>query len=346
MNKSFESSSPQMHIAMISPFSVGPSRGNITTVLRIAYHLQSAGCRITTVNLDTTEAEERQNLLEQARPQLLHAFHAYHAGPTARVASRLLQIPYMITITGSDLFDSNVCDASETKLAIIEADAVTCFDALVARRLSNIYPHITDRLSVIPQGVAPLPLNEPFPRTGGEFLILLPAALRPVKGVTDAIETLTPLAGEFPSLRLLVAGGELDRDYAARVHEIAEANPWVRVLGDVPHQRMGALFAAADLVLNSSIFEGGMANALLEAMAMGKPVLASDVLGNRSLVRHGETGWLYSSDNELRTLVKRMMANNGCGAGIAAAGRSHVQQYCSPQAEAQSYIAVYRQLIV
>lgn len=345
MNKAVESSSPKMHIALICPFSVGPARGNITTVQRIADHLQYAGCRITTVNLDTTDVEERHSLLEQTRPQLLHAFHAYHAGPTARLASRSLQIPYMITITGSDLFDSNVCDASETKLAIVEADAVTCFDALVARRLSKIYPQITDRLSVIPQGVAPLPLNEPFPRAEGEFLILLPAALRPVKGVTDAIEALTPLAAEFPSLRLIVAGGAIDRDYSGKVRELSKTRPWVRLSGDVPHQRMGALFAAADLVLNSSIFEGGMANALLEAMAMGKPVLASDVLGNRSLVRHGETGWLYSCDDELRALVRLMLGNAGCGTDIAAAGRSYVQQYCSPRAEAERYVAVYRRLI-
>jgi len=345
MNKAAESSSLQMHIALICPFSAGPARGNITTVQRIADHLQSAGCRITTINLDTTNAEDSHSLLEQARPQLLHAFHAYHAGPTARLVSRSLKIPYMITITGSDLFDSNVCEASETKLAIVEADAVTCFDALVARKLSKIYPQITDRLSVIPQGVAPLPLNEPFPCAEGEFLILLPAALRPVKGVTDAIEALTPLAGEFPALRLLVAGGALDRNYAARVHELAELRPWVKLMGDVPHQQMGALFAAADLVLNSSIFEGGMANALLEAMAMGKPVLASDVLGNRSLVRHGETGWLYSSDDEMRNHVRMMLGSSGYGTDISSAGRSYVQRYCSPRAEAQSYVAVYRRLI-
>ncbi len=340
-----ESASSPMQIALICPFSFGPGRGNITTVRRIADHLPAAGCRTTSINLDSMNTEKRNELLAQSGPDLLHAFHAYHAGPTARQASLKLGIPYLITITGSDLFDSKIRNAPETRQTLIDAAAVTCFDSLVAQRLEKVFPHISGRLSVIPQGVAPFPVQNPFPDPDNNFHILLPAVLRPVKGITNAIEALNPLAQEFPSLRLLVVGGAIDADYADKISEMAAALPWVQLLGDVPYQQMGSIYAAANLVLNSSVFEGGMANALLEAMAMGKPVLASDVLGNRSLIKSGENGWLYQNNIELQDIVRLLLGNPGLGKRIGIAGKYFVEKNCSPKVEANSYAALYRRLL-
>jgi len=345
MTSTIEPFHQQMNIALICPFSSGPGRGNITTVRRIADHLTVTGCKVTTVNLDRLSIIEQQTLLDQSRPDLLHAFHAYHAGPTARQASRELGIPYMITITGSDLFDSSLCNAPATRSAIQDADAVSCFDPLVAQRLTKLFPHIGGKLMVIPQGVAALPSGIPYPKQDADFLILLPAALRPVKGVTSAIAALTPLALELPSLRLLVVGGAIDPDYAEEVHNLAADLPWINVLGDIPYHQMGALYAVSDIVLNASIFEGGMSNALLEAMVMGKPVLARDVLGNRSLIHHDETGWLYRTDEELRERVRDLALSPLLGPKIGATGREFVQKHCSPQTEAENYAAVYRRLI-
>lgn len=332
------------HIALICPFSSGPGRGNITTVGRIAGNLPTAGCRITRINLDDANAETCLAAFEEDRPDLLHAFHAYHAGPPARRFSSRIGIPYLITITGSDLFDTRLCNAPETRLAIADAAALTCFDPLVAQRLAEELPQTADRILVIPQGVAPLQLEKPYPRSGDDFLILLPAALRPVKGVIEAIAALAPLAREFPALRLLVAGGSLDPNYAEAVSETAASLPWVRLLGNIPYQQMGALYAAADLVLNASLFEGGMANTLLEAMIMGKPVLARNILGNRSLIRHDETGWLFDDDEQLRQLVRRL-SNPDLRTTIGTAGRDYVQKHCSPVTEAHRYAALYRQIL-
>lgn len=284
-------------------------------------------------------------LLNQSAPDLLHAFHAYHAGPITRSIAHTLGVPYLLTITGSDLFEKAMCNAPATRQALADASAVTCFDALVAQRLTEVFPALSDKLFVIPQGVEPLAVIEPFPRAANEFLILMSAPLRPVKGITSAIEALAPLAAEFQSLRLLLAGGPIDPEYAADIQAISARLPWVRLLGDVPHQQMGALYAAADLVLNSSFFEGGMANALLEAMVMGRPVIARDVVGNQSLVRHGDTGWLYSNGDELRELVRLMLLNPQLSNGIAEAGRSFVMGHCSPLTEANSYAALYQRLI-
>lgn len=332
-------------VALISPFSSGTARGNITTVGRIAGHLPQAGCTVTVLPLDTTLPDERITLLNTAAPDLLHAFHANYGGPVARSLAAELGIPYLITITGSDLFDPELCSKPSTGQAIRDAAAVTCFDALVASRLAEAFPDAAAKITVIHQGVAPLPAKEPFPRAGDEFIILLPAAIRPVKGISDAIEALTPLAKAFPALRLLLAGGALDTEYAAEVGNMIVPLPWVRMLGEVPHQRMGDLYAASDLVLNCSLFEGGMANTVLEAMSMGKPVLARNVLGNRSLIDHGRNGWLFNTHDELRKLVKSLLLDPGQGIRTGEAGRVFVQENCTIQKEITDYVDVYMRIL-
>jgi glycosyltransferase involved in cell wall biosynthesis len=87
-----------------------------------------------------------------------------------------------------------------------------------------------------------------------------------------------------------------------------------------------------------------MANTLLEAMIMGKPVLANDVLGNRSLIRHGESGWLYNSEPEFRDLVNMLFLNPGVGIKMGEAGRNFVQKNCSIRAEVNGYRAVYEKI--
>ena len=334
-----------MHIALFAPYSKGPTRGNITSVQRIARHLQMHGLQTDLISLDATDLSLRLQNLVSTPPTLLHGFHAFHTGPLTRTTAQHLGLPYLITLTGSDLFDPVLRDHTETRQALHDAAAVTCFDPIVAELAMQAFPRISSQLHVIPQGVEPFQGTRPAEKTSDSFVILLPAALRPVKGIDSAIEQLTPLALEQPQLQLWIAGGELDYQYAATVRAQAAKLPWVKLLGEVSHQAMGALYAAADLVLNSSQFEGGMANALLEAMVMGKPVLARDIPGNRSLIRNRETGWLFQDGEALCRLIRQLMANPTLRNTVAHQAQQHVLTQYSPQREAKLLVQLYCSLL-
>lgn len=334
-----------MRIALFCPFSQGPTRGNITSVQRIARHLQAHGLQTCQIALDASDLSLRLQNLVSTPLTLLHGFHAFHTGPLTRSTAHHLGLPYLITLTGSDLFDPALRDHTETRQALHDAAAVTCFDPIVAELALQAFPEISAKLHVIPQGVEPFHDTTPAEKPSDSFVILLPAALRPVKGIDSAIEQLTPLALEQPHLQLWIAGGELDGHYAATVHAQAAKLPWVKLLGEVSHQAMGALYAAADLVLNSSQFEGGMANALLEAMVMGKPVLARDVPGNRSLIRDKETGWLFQDGDEVRRLIRQLMADPTLRDTVARQAQQHVLAQYSPQREADLLAQLYRSLL-
>lgn len=333
-----------MHIALFCPFIQGPTRGNITTIQRIATHLQKIGHRISLIALDNPDIQDQLQQLQTDPPDVLHGFHAYHAGPATRTAAQQMSVPYLITLTGSDLFDQQFRQHPDTLLALRDAAVITCFDARVADVAADQFPTIAHKLEIIPQGVEPFPGVVPRTTPEDAFIVLLPAALRPVKGIVWAMDELAPLAAAVPHLQLWIAGGVLDVAYAEEICSKAADLPWVHLLGEIPYHAMGSLYTAADIVLNSSLFEGGMANALLEAMAMACPVLARDIPGNRSLIFHGKNGWLFTDGEELRQLVLKHVVQPDQLLRIGQAAQQHVLETYSPEREASALVQTYRRL--
>jgi glycosyltransferase involved in cell wall biosynthesis len=92
--------------------------------------------------------------------------------------------------------------------------------------------------------------------------------------------------------KLVIVGDGSQRRELMRLAEnlqLQQRVTWAGECDDVP-----GWLAAMDLFVHTSDFEG-MPNAVMEAMAMGLPVVASDVDGTRELVRHGETGYLVAA---------------------------------------------------
>jgi glycosyltransferase involved in cell wall biosynthesis len=107
---------------------------------------------------------------------------------------------------------------------------------------------------------------------------------------------------------------------------------------------MASLLARADVVLNCSISEGGMANSVLEALALGRAVLASDIEGNRALIEHEVTGLLFRDEAELAAGAERLITDAPLRQQLGAAGRALVERLYPPSREIDGYLAVYHRL--
>jgi L-malate glycosyltransferase len=129
----------------------------------------------------------------------------------------------------------------------------------------------------------------------------------------------------------------LERDLAAI--------PWARHIGAVPHAQMGSLLSQADVIVNSSISEGGMANSVLEALWLGRAVLASDIEGNRSVIEHGKTGLLFRDEGELEQGAAALVRDPELRGRLGRAGRDLVARQYPRRQEVEGYKEVYRGLI-
>lgn len=275
-------------------------------------------------------------------PDILHAFHAVRCGALVAQIAAELHLPYLITITGTELYRGGEQELSEEESLHLEtAAALVAFHEIIGRRAATALPALADRLNIIPQGVE-VPDN-PSPDTSSEspFTFLLPAGIRPVKNILFPFPPLAELSRSYPQVKLVIAGAAIDAEYTQQLLAAVAVHPFSAWAGEVAHSDMPAYYLSSQVVLNTSFSEGGMANSILEGMAYGKPVLVSDIEGNRSLVSDDVNGFLFSSAEEFIDKAERLLLDKSLRKRVGAAGREYILKNCSAGKEAASYLELY-----
>ena len=340
-------------VALLSPFAFPSVRGNAVTVARVARGLRARGAELDVWDLSLRPEAAVEAEVDAFRPAVIHAFHAYRVGPLALRLARRAEIPLVVTLTGTDanhdLFDPE--RASVVRRVLEGASRLTVFHASIAERIAGALPDLRGRLIVVPQSAALLDTLEPFD-LGAHWdlpqervLLAFPAGIRMVKRPRFPLQPLERVVARRPSVRLLYVGPVLDADERDALHRALEGRPWARWIGPVPHAQMGSLPALGDVVLNCSISEGGMANSVLEALALGRAVLASDIEGNRSLIEDGVTGFLFRDEAEFERRAELLASDSALRARLGAAGRDLVERRYPATREIDGYLDVYRQLV-
>ncbi len=338
--------------AFLTPFASPSVRGNAITVARIADGLAARGVDLRVWDRSTTSDAVIEAEVEAFAPSIVHAFHAWRVGPLALRLARRLEVPLVVTLTGTDanhdLFDPE--RAAEVRRVLEGAARIVVFHESIGARVAAALPDLRARLSTVPQA-ADLRVEEPFDLAAvwpdlpsPRVLFAFPAGLRSVKRPRMPLVAFDTVVRRHPSVRLLYAGPVLDVEEAHALLAALATRPWARYVGAVPHAAMASLLAQSDVVLNCSLSEGGMANSLLEAFACGRAVLAADIEGNRSLVDHEVTGLLFRDETELALEAERLVLDVALRARLAAAGRARAAERWSPAREIEGYLAVYRGL--
>ena len=339
-------------VAILTPFAAPSVRGNAITTERIARGLRQRGVDLRLWDLSVMPETSVELQIDRFRPALVHAFHALRTGPAALRFARRVNVPLLVTATGTDV-NQDLADPDSAPVVrrVLEgAAAISVFDESMASAIVEALPDVAGRLVVIPQSVAfePAPDGHWLPaatlqRAPGP-IVLFPAGIRPVKRPLLPLDPLERLLSEHPGLELVYAGPVLDPETGAALAHALGSLPWARHLGAVPHARMPALIEASDVVLNCSISEGGMANSVLEALSLGRAVLASDIPGNRSLVEDGVSGLLFGSVEEMTAQARRLLGDADLRLRLGQAGRERVAARFGPDREVDGYIAAYTRL--
>ncbi len=163
------------------------------------------------------------------------------------------------------------------------------------------------------------------------------------KGLDILLAAWADLLRRGSTARLLIAGpGEV----AAWAREAHEDGVEERVTFLGPRKDVVDLYQAADLFIFPSRAEG-CPNAVLEAMASGLPVVATDVAGNREVVgEDGKAGWLVPAEDPaaLAEAVATLLSSPALRREVSAAGRARVLEQFDIQRVGAQYLSLYESL--
>jgi glycosyltransferase involved in cell wall biosynthesis len=166
------------------------------------------------------------------------------------------------------------------------------------------------------------------------------ATFKEQKGHRYLLDALPKVVKEFPDLSVLFIGdGELKTEIQAQALGLHLENH-VHFLGN--RQDVPALLAASDFFVLPSLWEG-LPMALIEAMASGLPVIATQVSGTSQVMVHGETGLLVAPGNakELERAMLDLLSHPDMFMKMGKAARSRVESHFSAQRQAEEHFVLF-----
>lgn len=320
----------------------------------LAERLANAGIPLTVIGkrwkLDPQSFFRLKETIAKLRPDLVHAW-MFAANTYGYAAARAGGVEKFVV--GQRCVDPW---KSRLQLMIDRALAKRCSCVVVnSEGVRDFYTkHGTpaDRVRVIPNGVS---LPEPPATSRSQLLaelglpddtrlIGLVCRLWPQKRVKDAIWAADLLKVVRDDVHLLILGDGPQRDRLRRFRDQCEIRDRVHFLGergDVPR-----ILPHFDVLWSTSGYEG-QSNVILEAMAAGVPVVASDIPGTRELVVHESSGILVPVGDRacFARRTQQLFGNPSLATRLSETARQRVQDEFSVAKMVERHVQLYREVL-
>ncbi|MEM1065302.1 MAG: glycosyltransferase [Pseudomonadota bacterium] len=262
--------------------------------LRTAWQMRAGGAKALLYQMFYfAEATVLARHLRAAGIDHLHNHFAMSSANVAVLAARIAGIPFSFTLHGP----ADLAEPERWRLGLKAAEAtfVACISQYARSQLER-YADEADwpKFRIVHCGVTPEDFDAPLPENGAAAAFVFVGRLAPVKGVDVLLEAFARARQTVPRIQLTIIG-----DGPERVRLEAQAEPMgdaVRFTGYLSQAEVAELLAEADGLVLASHAEG-VPVVLMEAMAAGRAVIATDITGVPELVEDGVSGFLVPASD-------------------------------------------------
>ena len=180
--------------------------------------------------------------------------------------------------------------------------------------------------------------------TDGEIAIAIVARLEEVKGHRYYLEAFSKAASKHPNVSTILVGDGSCRPALEKMAQEAGLNGRLRFLG-IRHD-ISEILNAVDLLVLPAIAGEGLPNVVLEAMACGKPVIATAVGGTSEAVRHGENGFVVSPKDiaAMQNALNELLSNRAKISQFGKNSRAIAEKEFSLQKQIADFENLYEDL--
>ena len=274
-----------------------------------------------------------RNLTQTGEVELLHVHCAYPDGVGVALAAKWAGIPYVVTTHGSDInvYAEKRALSWQIKWMLTNAASIIGVSEALCEKLRRLAPLAATRVFHIPcAGIDSEIFSIADRRTARHTLgiqtdgpiVLFAGRLVPIKSVRTLIGAWRRLCERHEygdAACLVIIGDGPDRSALERMAKTFGIADRVRFIGEVEQKLLAQWLAASTIFCLPSLNEG-TPNTVVEALASGRPVVASRVGGIPSLIREGNNGLLVDPGNEeeLALAIQLALATSWIPADIAA----------------------------
>ena len=300
--------------------------------------------------MDLAAAFRLSRVIMRLRPDVIHA-HDPHGVAMASLALSMGSPDPRPPLVASRRVDFHLKDNALSRWKYRQVDRFICASDLIRTML--IHDGVpADSTVTVHEGID-LAHVEAAPRADihGEFwlphhapIVGNVAALVPHKGQRHLIEAAALVLPRAPDARFVIAGeGELRPTLERQIRE-HHLEKHVFLAGFRPD--VLSLHKGFDVFVMSSVTEG-LGTSLLDAMACGKPVVATSAGGMPEVVVDGETGVLVPprDDRALAAAIVRLLGDEDLRGRLGAAGLARVREHFSAERMIGDTLAVYEEVV-
>ena len=260
-------------------------------------------------------------LIKIKKIDFVHAHWFFPQGLVAAICKKILKVPTIITIHSSEITRLKKLPFGEKigKFIFNHVDLIVSVSSHRAKELLEfIEPNnhnnmfINKKIKIIPMGVSAEKLVSNLSKeqiksdlgVDSKYVLLFLGRLVEVKGVQHLIESLKHIVEKVRDIELIIVGsGELEDDLK-RLAESKGLENYIRFEGFVEHEFIANYYSIADIfvfpsIVDSNGFQEGLPVTLIEALAAGKPVVASNILGVREIIVENKNGILIDPMNHI-----------------------------------------------
>lgn len=270
--------------------------------------------------------------VKKINPDIVHIQTIFLA-LSGLLIKKFLHKPYVVYGRGSDVYFSWRFKNLISKPILKNADAVIALTEDMKREVQKIYDR---EVFVIPNGID----LERFENLSKEVsrkrlkikeaekIIIFVGGLRPVKGVKYLIEAMKIVMDKNENTSLFIVGDGEERGYLESLVRNLNIERYVTFIGKVPNEDIPEYMVASDVFVLPSLSEGFPVT-VVEAMASGLPIVATNVRGLPEIIKSGEKGFLVESKNanEIAEKVLLLLEDDVLRERISKNNREEVKKY-------------------